>query len=215
MIFRPVAGELGNHQEGALKMNITAAREILGENFSFVAVDLQRVIEELALPKTSRLLDVGTGMGSMAIILALNGYRVITGEPEDDQSVYAKQNWRNNAEKVQVDDLIEFEPFNATRMPFADNSFDGIFLLGALHHIEEVERGEVFRELLRSGAPEATICFFEPNRAMIDAIRAKDPAHPDAADPDACARGMGMASRKIVGSNFDAFIYRKKGCKRA
>ena len=37
--------------------------------------------------------SVGTGKGNVAVSLALHGYRVLTGEPEEDDSEYAKQEW--------------------------------------------------------------------------------------------------------------------------
>ena len=40
------------------------------------------VISHLKLKKDSKILDIGTGQGIMAVSLAVNGYEVTTGEPE-------------------------------------------------------------------------------------------------------------------------------------
>lgn len=196
-------------EEETDKMDINETREVLGKKFAMPLEDIQRVIRESNLPRNAKILDVGTGIGRMAISLALNGYRVSTGEPADDESIYANQDWLGNSKKMKVDHRIEFKPFDARSIPHEDGCFDALFCFGTFHHIDEVDRAKVFREFIRVTKSDAIICFFEPNRKRLEMIWKKDPSHPEAADPNKYVGNSESTSRKIKGDYFDAFVFQK------
>lgn len=189
-------------------MNIKEAKEILGNEISFMFDFINPVVQKLNLDKNAKILDVGTGQGRMAIILALNNYSVTTGEPEGDNTEYAKQDWLANAKKVNVDHLITFVHFNAEDMSFKNESFEAIFLLGAIHHIEN--KSSAFKEFIRTTKPSGIICIFEPTPKGIEAMRKRFPSHPDAVDPRDFAKNYNLSIEIKNSPLFDAFVFKKR-----
>ena len=186
-------------------MEIDQAKKILGREFNFHYDFLTPIIKKLELNKDAKILDVGTGEGKMAIILALNNYNVLTGEPEMDNSEYAKQDWLEKAKLVSVDHLIMFKSFSAEKIPFEDKSFDAIFILGTFHHIND--RISAFKEFNRIIKSNGKICIIEPTQRGIKFVRKRFPTHPDAVDPRDYTEGYSLNVEIKRGSLFDAFIF--------
>ena len=162
-------------------------------------------LNELNLPPDSLVLDVGTGVGISAIFLALNGCKVLTGEPETDASIYAKMDWETNAERFGVKDFISFQSFDAAEMPFDDNSFDAVVFFGTLHHIDEKMRKSSVENSFKVCKNSGFVIFFEPNEQTIVKIRKKFPEHPLAANPIQYLKGE-TRSKKIKGEMMGIFI---------
>jgi SAM-dependent methyltransferase len=190
-------------------MDTKAIGKILGSRFEEVAEDGARAVRELRLLPDAAILDVGTGKGNFAIYLASQGYRVLTGEPDDDRSQYAGRDWALSAAKAGVLDRIRFEAFDASRLPFEPGAFDAVFFFGVLHHIDEDIRGEVFREALRVSKQNGAVVFFEPRQEMLERVRVDDPEHPPAANPSEYLTDLAVRERRIEGAWMDIFIYRK------
>lgn len=189
-------------------MNTEELREVLGNEFVFIFNEINPVIQKLELDKTAKILDIGTGMGRMAITLALNNYKVVTGEPENDKSEYGKQDWLDSAKKVNVDHMIDFIHFNAENMHFEDDYFDGIFILGALHHINDIKTA--LKGCVRVLRSEGVIVIFEPNSKLIKIIREnKFPSHPDAVDPIKFTQEFNLVLKRVKRPFYDTYIFRK------
>lgn len=183
--------------------------DFLGPMFQVVAGDAARAFEALGLDAGKKVLDVGTGSGHCAIYLAARGCDVVTGEPADDGSMYARRDWEARAEQVGVRDRIRFQSFDASAMPFESGSFDAVFLFGMLHHVREDSRAGVMREALRVVKGDGPVVFFEPGEATLELVRQNDPSHPDAANPGDYTSPGEAREQRLDGAWMKIYVYRK------
>jgi len=186
-----------------MKIDLEKAKDMLSEKFSFNADFLSSTVEELSLKKSAKILDIGTGFGVMSIILALHGYKVITGEPEGHNWA----NWRESAEKLSVEDLITFKFFRAEDLPFEDKTFDAVFCYTSFHHIDDKELA--LREFVRVTKENGLIIVFEFTPAGIDMVRQRRPSHPDAVNPKDFSRDLPLSLEIKNGRYLNAYIYKK------
>jgi ubiquinone/menaquinone biosynthesis C-methylase UbiE len=186
-----------------MKIDLEKAKEILSEKFSFNADFLSNTVEELSLNKSAKILDIGTGFGVMSIILALQGYEVITGEPEGHNWA----DWRESAKKLSVEDLITFKFFQAEDLPFEEKTFDAVFCYTSFHHIDGKQLA--LREFLRVIKDEGLVIIFEFNPDGIEMVRKRRPSHPDAVNPEDFSQNLLLSIEIKNGRYINAYIYKK------
>ncbi len=200
------------------------------EDFTKDADFINATINNLNLDKNSKILDIGTGLGAMAILLALNGFDVLTGEPEIDPERdkwehneldhgephcdHNEQhhggyefNWRESAKTVGVEHKIEYQHFDAQDLPFPDDTYDGIFMYDTLQHINK--REIALNECLRVIKPGGIFSVIEWNKYSIEQDEKEYGFTIDYIDPRVILKQDNISIEIFKGKFVNMYILRK------
>jgi ubiquinone/menaquinone biosynthesis C-methylase UbiE len=122
-------------------------------------------VVECARPVLGKVLDVGTGPGRLAILLAKEeGAPVATLEFEGEGIQVA----RRNAQEAGVADRIRFLRGDAGRLPFSSGSFDLVASANLIHHMDEPALA--VSEMVRVCKPAGCVVVADMTEAGLDLL---------------------------------------------
>jgi SAM-dependent methyltransferase len=109
------------------------------------------LIEHLRCDGRGKALDIGTGSGPVAILLALRypSSLVIGVDYWGEPWTYSRQMCERNAEIEGVSERVSFERASAVDMPFSDGEFDAVLSNFVFHSIRVKDRTQLIAEALR------------------------------------------------------------------
>lgn len=147
---------------------ISQNMKILKEEYGFDTVTEREACLQLAGPFPGQeVLDIGTGSGWMAIVLAQAGYQVTTVDIDREAMQRAKERARDEGEEIF--DRIHFEIADARHLPFDDHQFDAVFSFDTMHHMPDCEA--VIAESWRVGKPNGVLIIADLNPRGLAIVR--------------------------------------------
>lgn len=144
------------------------------EMYASYGYDIERerqAIIETAQPLSGRILEAGTGKGHFAVALARLGYRLVSFDLSEEQLPLAAENLASQG----LSDRVELRQENGESLSFPDASFDAVFSVNMVHHLENPF--QVLRELNRVLKPggKLVISDFSPEGlAMMAEVHRKE-----------------------------------------
>ncbi len=123
---------------------------ILRDEYGFDTVAMHRRLRDLAdVPAGRRVLDVGTGRGWMAVVLAEGGYDVVAVDVDLGMLMRAAEGWGQASQGVSG--RLRLVQADALRLPFGTAAFDAVLSFDMLHHMPDCPRA--VSEMLRVRRP--------------------------------------------------------------
>lgn len=172
----------------------------------------------------------------MSTLLALNGFSVITGEPEVDPETESLNHhnhhyhnkthdghqceqhkehnwsswndWRDSAKKLGVEGKIKYQYFDVQDLPFGDSSFDGIFLYDSLQHIPN--RVLALNECLRVVNDNGVIVVIEWSKKQIEREYKTYGYKIDFIDPQDYLKQRDISTEVLKGEIINFYIFAEK-----
>ena len=110
----------------------------------------KKVLKLVASKKPERILDIATGTGDLAILMAQTGATEIIGA---DISEGMMEVGRKKLKEKKLDDRIQLVYGDSENLPFEDNHFDAITVAFGIRNFENLEKGlaEILRVLKPGG----------------------------------------------------------------
>jgi ubiquinone/menaquinone biosynthesis C-methylase UbiE len=86
-----------------------------------------------AQPISGKILEVGTGKGYFALLLAQAGYHFTSIDISQEEQQYA----RLNLKYFSLEESVDFRIENAEQLSFKNSSYDLIFSINTFHHLKD------------------------------------------------------------------------------
>ena len=118
---------------------------------SFHSDKYRMMLRSVPKDKNHKVLEIGAGTGIYTRFLVRDFKHVVATDIDEGMCAQAKR----------LIPEADVQQADACKLPFPDNSFDGVFGVGILHHISN--RLAMFREVARVLKPGGWFAFCEPN----------------------------------------------------
>lgn len=137
-----------NRWEPLLSGNMRTLRHDYGFDTVFMHRQLLRLAD---IAPGRQVLDVGTGAGWMALILAEGGHDVVAMDSDLEMLLRARDRWEKTSQDLTG--RLRFLQADAQWLPFRSSAFDAVFSFDVLHHLPDCPRavGELLRVRKPSG----------------------------------------------------------------